>query len=544
FFAWHPLHVESVAWICERKDVLSALFWMLALLAYTRYVKKPGKGWYFLLLILYALGMMSKPMAVTLPCALLLLDFWPLNRLALPLNTKLPASGCLPGGRLAAAVARACQSKNLPPVVGKSLILIGEKIPFFLLALGMTAATLYAEGSGGTLAGFAGLPLHTRVANALISYRVYLGETFWPFNLAFFYPYSFDLPLLSVLAAAGLLAIWTGCFILIARRLPYLLMGWCWWLGTLVPTIGLIQFCSQARADRYMYIPSIGLLIVVVWGVADLLQRWAVGRAVLPWLGGLGLAGCLGVSWIQIGYWQNSITMARHAIDVTRNNYAAYESLGTALYQRGFKSEAMQCYREALRIDDQMPEPHFNLGVALMDAGQTEAAADQFAAAVKVLPDHYELHNQLGAALLALGGRRLPEAIHEFSETVRLHPDFADGHTHLAIALVRQGDVTNALPQFAEAVRLDPTNAVYRFNLGLALLDSHQPAQAAAQFAEQLKLAPNDAKAHYRLAQALAQSGDFAGAVAHYREALRRTPDFPEAKAAMDQLLSTHPDLK
>lgn len=543
-FAWHPLHVESVAWICERKEVLSTFFGLLALLAYTRYGRKPGTGWYILVLVLFALGMMSKPMVVTLPCVLLLVDFWPLNRLGLPWNMPAASAGQVPDGRFAAAVNRFCQARNLPAVAGRAAVLILEKVPLGLLALGMTAATIYAEGAGGTLAGLAGLPMHTRAANALVAYFSYLTETFWPTHLAFFYPYSFDLPLVLVLGAALLLAIWTASFIQRLRQQPYLLMGWCWWLGTLVPTIGLIQFCAQAKADRYMYFPSIGLFITIAWGLSDLLQRSSLGRRLLPWAGGLALAACLPVTFIQIGYWQNSIVMCRHAIDVTHNNFAAYESLGTALYQRGLKPEAMLCYRQALKISDELPESHYNLGVALMDAGQTDEAVQHFEAAAKILPNHPELHNELGKALLAAGEGRLPEAAREFSEAVRLQPGFAEAQDNLGVALIKQGDITNALRHFAEAVRLDPTNADSRFNLGLALFDTHKPTQAADQFTEELRQAPNQPKVHFRLARALEQTGDYAGAVAHYRETLRQAPGFPDAKTALDALLSAHPELK
>jgi tetratricopeptide (TPR) repeat protein len=539
-FAWHPLHVESVAWICERKDVLSTLFWMLALLAYTRYARRPASGSYLLTLGLYALGLMSKPMVVTLPFVLLLLDFWPFNRFGwLPVTGSPPAEGAW-----AAAFARLGRSFRLPTLAARAAGLVAEKIPFFVLALAMTAATIHAENSGGTLASLTGLPLHIRVANALLSYQTYLAETFWPAKLAFFYPYSFDLPLVSVAGAALLLMIWSGCCLLRARLQPYLLMGWCWWLGTLLPTIGLIQYCSQARDDRYMYIPSIGLFITLVWGMTALMQRWAAGRKILPLLGGVALAACLATSAIQIRYWQNSVTMARHAIAVTQNNYAAYESLGTALYQRGFNAEAIDCYRTALRISDQLPESHYNLGQVLMATGKLDEALEHFAAAVKLLPDHAELHYRLGDALMAAGDRRIPEAIHELVETVRLKPDFADAHARLGVAYIKQGQTTNALAHFAEAARLEPGNANYRFNLGLALLDNHQPAQAAAQFAAELKNDPDQTRAYYRLAQALAQQGDFAGAAANYRNALRQTPGSSEAQSALKQILDAHPELK
>jgi Flp pilus assembly protein TadD len=528
FFAWHPLHVESVAWICERKDVLSTFFWMLALLAYTRYARKPGLAAYLLVLGLFGLGLMSKPMVVTLPCVLLLLDFWPLNRFA----PQPVADGNLPEEFAAKTLVR------------RSVSLLVEKIPFFILALAIGVITILAQKAGGVLAPVNGLPLHDRLATALVGYLDYLRTTFWPTGLACFYPYAFDLPLALVLGAALLLLVWTGWFLLRARQQPYLLMGWLWFLGTLAPTIGLVQVCIQARADRYMYIPSIGLFIVVVWGLSDLFERRPARKNLLPVLGGLALGGCVAVTSVVLGYWQDSVTLARHAIDVTSDNYVAYESLGRALYERGLKQGAMECYVESLRINPGFPQAQFNLAVALVDAGRSEEAVEHFAAAAQALPTHYEIRDQLGTVLLSLGDNRLAEAARQFAEVLRQKPDDADAQSKLALVLVRQGQVANALPHFAEAVRLEPANPESRFNFGLALLSNHQPAEAAAQFAEEVRLTPHETKVHYRLAQALQQDGKPGGAVQEYRAALELTPDFPEAKTALDQLLAVHPDLK
>ena len=528
FFAWHPLHVESVAWICERKDVLSTFFWMLALLAYTRYVRKPGVGAYLLVLGLFGLGLMSKPMVVTLPCVLLLLDFWPLNRFGLQ---------PVPGGNPPAEF-------NAGAFVRRAASLIGEKIPFFILALVIGVVTVFAQKDAGVLASVSGLPLHARVGHALISYVEYLGTTFWPAGLAYFYPFSFDLPVAQVVGAALLLVVCTVWFVMRACQQPWLLTGWLWFLGTLAPTIGLIQVCVQSRADRYMYIPGIGLFIVVVWGLNDLFGRWPAKRNLLPLLGGLALVGCLAVTSVVLGYWQDSVTLARRAIDVTRDNYVAYEALGRALYERGLKPQAIECYAASVQIEPDFPQSQFNLAVALVDAGRTDESVEHFAAVVKILPTHYEVQDQLGTLLLSLGDSRLPEAAAQFSEVIRLKPDDADAQGKLAVALARQGQVTNALPHFAEAVRLEPANPEFHFDFGLALLDNHQPTAAAAQFAEEVKLTPDETKAHYRLAQALQQGGDFAGAVPQYREAMRLTPDFPEAKTALEQILAAHPELK
>jgi tetratricopeptide (TPR) repeat protein len=580
-FAWHPLHVESVAWACERKDVLSTFFWLLALLAYTKYVEsgerraesggsehptsneqggdqrsedgdqksplhlirpnppirpilpKSGAKIYFALsLAAFALGLMSKPMVVTLPCVLLLLDFWPLNRFTIsPPLLRFGATSAL----------RTPRSALRTPLLVR---LIAEKVPFVLLTVAMSLATLFAQKAGGALSSLGGMPLSVRVANSLVNYTTYLAQTFWPVGLAYFYPYTPAQSVGLVAGAALLLLAVTGWCVWLVRREPWLLVGWLWFLGTLVPTIGLVHVGIQSRADRYMYIPSIGIFILVVWGLDALFDRWPRRKELLPVLGGLALVGFLDATSLQLGCWQNSITLSRHAIEVTRNNFVAYDSLGRALDELGLKDQALACYAEAVRVEPQFPQSQFNLGVALRERGQLPEAVEHFAAAAKLVPEHYETRSALGATLLLLNTDRWDEAVVEFSAALRLKPDSADAHRNLAVALARQGQTTNALPHFAAAVGLDPANADLRFDLGLALLEAQQPAAAATQFAAELKLTPDETKAHYRLAQALQQQDQLAEAVLHYQAALRLTPDFPEAAAALGQILAAHPELK
>ena len=532
-FAWHPLHVESVAWACERKDVLSTWFWLLALLSYTRYAQgmrpeapRPGAHpafYYGLTLLFFACGLMSKPMVVTLPCVLLLLDFWPLNRFT---DGRATDQAGEPGQSLARAASR----------------LVVEKIPFFLLTLGMSMATLFAQKAGGALATLAGLPFSERLANTVVNYGTYLANTFWPSGLAYFYPYHFAWPASRVVEDGLLLAAVTGWSLWRLRQEPYLLTGWLWFLGTLLPTIGLVQVGIQSLADRYMYIPSIGLFLALVWGMGGLFDRWHAGRKIMSALGGLALVGCLTLTSVQLSYWQNSITLASHTIEVTRQNYVAYESLGRALYEAGRKKEAMVCYEESVRIRPDFPQSQFNLATALRDAGRLPEAVEHFAAAAKLVPDRPEARIALGTTLLQ--ANRLNEAAVQFAEGLRLEPASAEAHHSLGIALARQGDITNAIPHFRAAVRLDPAKADFRFSLGLALMDTHLPAAAAAQFEAELKLAPNETRAHFRLAQALQQLNEPAAAAEHYQAALRLTPDFPEAAAALAQILAAHPGLK
>ena len=480
-FAWHPLHVESVAWAAERKDVLSAFFWMLALMAYTRYAQKrsrvEGRGsrensavpaldsrlWtldYGLALLFFACGLMSKPMVVTLPFVLLLLDFWPLNRFS---SFQFQISSSEEPSTL-----------NHQPSTESAFRLIYEKLPFFALTLAASVVTYFVQTSGRTLWLPAERPFSSRVANALWAYERYISKTFWPADLSIFYPYPHHWPAGLVIGAALLLAIWSGLLIWRARQNPCLFVGWFWFLGTLIPTIGLVQVGSQSMADRYMYIPSVGLFILVVWGFNDFLNWRPHWRRITTFAGGVALAGCLVGTEIQLSYWQNSIKLFRHAIEVTTDNFVAYTCLGETLNDLGLKKEAMMLCAEAARIAPNSPVAQYNFGMALLQ------------------------NNRLDEALAHLDA----------------------------------------------AARLAPHNSEVQYNFGLFLLRHNKPDEAASHFAATLVERPDFAEAHCHLAQALSQQHKFKEAIFHYREALRLKPGFPEAKAALDQILSTNPNLK
>ena len=413
-FAWHPLHVESVAWASERKDVLSAFFWMLTLLAYTRYageskVHPPSSGsgatrspkskvFYALALFFFACGLMSKPMAVTLPFVLLLLDFWPLGRFTIH-DSRF-------------TIAR----------------LIGEKIPFFALTIASCIITRLVQG--GAVWSSASLHFPFRLANALMSYVRYISKTFWPADLALIYPYPHHWPLAGVIVVAVLLVMWSVLFLWWAKRFPYLAVGWFWYLGTLVPAIGLVQVGVQSMADRYTYLPGIGLFIIVAWGLNDLLNSHPQKAKIAAIAGSLALAGCLAATSIQLNYWRNSIELFRHTVRVTTDNYAAADCLGKALEETGLVAPATQLYAEAVRIEPDYPMSQFDLGMILLEQGRADEASNHLAAAAQLAPRNPVMQFDFGTYLLQHG--KPGEAANYFKTALAAKPDFPEAKRELA----------------------------------------------------------------------------------------------------------------
>lgn len=350
-----------------------------------------------------------------------------------------------------------------PSALGRLLL---EKAPFFLLAAAVGVTTYLVQQHSGSVQSTEMFPPMVRVENALISYCRYLEKFFWPTDLAVFYPYPGHWPPAAVLAAGALLAGITALAFLERARRPYLLLGWLWFCGMLVPVIGLVQVGRQSMADRYTYLPSLGLSLLVVWGIYDLLRGRRYHRMALGALGGAAVFLCLGLTCRQLGYWQNNETLYRHALAVTQNNYLAHHNLGIALYRQGRVPEAIDQYREAIRVEPGEAEAHYDLGAALGVQKQTDEAINQFQEALRLKPDYPEAHSNLGTALALKG--RLDEAMVEYQEAVRLKPDQAELHYELGTVLGMKGRIDEAIGEFQEALRLKPDFVAAQRNLAHA----------------------------------------------------------------------------
>jgi hypothetical protein len=413
-FAVHPLHVESVAWVAERKDVLSGFFWMATLWLYVGYVRDPRSVRYALVGGSLALGLMAKPMVVTLPCVLLLLDYWPLRRLA--------------GIRYAVL--------DLPPDrAGRTLrFLILEKVPLFLLVAGGCFMTWYAQRSGGEIRSFDEFPLGARIANAVVSYVRYLSMTVWPSGLAPFYPYPSEaLPLWQVVGSAALLLGITLLAIALARRLPYLVVGWFWYLGTLIPVIGLIQVGEQALGDRYTYLPLIGIFLAAAWGIGDLAERWPNARKALIAGSFVVIAACVVCTWMQVRTWLDSRSLWEHALQVTPDNPIARNNLGLALWA---------------------------------ESGNPAEAEEHLRVAVRLKPDYARAYTNLGMAFDLQGKHK--DAIAAYRQALGIHPDLPGTRYNLGIALAKDGQIDEAIEQLREAVRLGHAEAQAKLDRALA----------------------------------------------------------------------------
>ncbi len=489
-FGLHPLRVESVAWISERKDVLCGTFWLLTMWAYADYARKfnvPGskfKAYYALALLFFVFALMSKPMAVSLPFVLLLVDWWPLNRIF---------DFRFANGDLKKDDGKAHDAKSSAVKVSWKTALL-EKLPFFLLTAAVCVVTYLAQKGQGAVIEF--LPLGARMENALIGYCRYIGKFFYPADLAVLYPYPAAGWGLGVAIAAGvILAMLSALMFAWRRTRPYGLMGWLWFVGTLVPVIGLVQVGSQSIADRYTYLPAIGLNIIVVWGVSDLLQRWKSGHALI--IAGAAAAGivCIAVTEHQIAFWQDSRKLFAHTVAVTDNNFQARKILGDYYRSEGNPGEAERLYNEAIAMDPKFEGAHMNLGVVFSQTGRTAQAEKEFQLATVLDPHDASAFNDLGTIVAA---RSLDDALGLFRKATELDPNYADARKNLGLALDTKERWQEAAAEYRRATELRP-DADAHYLLGLDLGRLGKIDEAAKEFQKALKLEPNHEKARLAL---------------------------------------------
>jgi tetratricopeptide (TPR) repeat protein len=441
-FALHPLHVESVAWVSQRKDVLSMFFWMLALWGYARYSEHPQIKRYLPVMGFFVMGLMAKPMVVTLPFVLLLLDYWPLKRIRFN-NLK----------RDTAISARR-------PSAG---FLILEKAPLFILTLASCFITYFAQAKGGAVGSSEIHPLFVRVVNAFVSYLEYIQKMIWPDNLAVLYPYPGTFSGWQLTAA---LIILIGISFLAIRYLkifPWLGVGWFWYLGTLVPVIGLVQVGVQAWADRYTYIPLIGLFIIFAWGVPQLLAGWRHRKAVISTLCAALFPILMITTWIQVSYWQNSRKLFAHTLDVTADNYVIHNNLGFELAVLGRADDALKHYREAIKINPDFEIAHINLGKALLLKGKVNESVRYYQALLEIKPAYAGVHHNLGLVLLRKGDTE--NAIVHFQKALRINKNYAEVYNSLGAAMLSKGEIKKAISQFRQALRIKPDLLVAQKNL-------------------------------------------------------------------------------
>jgi len=507
-FAVHPLHVESVAWITERKDALSTPFWWLSTWAYIAWVQRQRWTLYAASLLCLAIGMTAKPMLVTLPFTLLLLDVWPLGRWSL----------------------------DAPAV--SAWRLIKEKWMFFTVAAVSAVFALIAQGTA--VATTKSAPMFLRVENAFVSYMFYLVKTFWPTGLIAFYPYdpwmSMSLVGACVLAFVAL----TTVAIVSIRRRPYLTVGWLWYVGTLLPVIGLIKVGNHARADRYTYVPLVGIFLAVTWGVTELAARWRNRRVILSASAVAAVLALAAAAGIQTSYWHDSVTLWTHALDVNPDNYLAHDHLGTILFAEGRQDEAVQHLTRAVDLNPPFSESHFNLGVALMNLGQFDRAAAEYREALRIQPDYAMAHANLGL-LLAVGGKT-EDAIREYTTALALDPDLTDVHISLGAAYQDQHKLDLAVQEYEQALRIDPRIALAHFRLGLARADEGRTGDAISEYSTAVELKPDFIEARFALGTLLARTGHVPDAVQQFREVLRLNPQHEGARQALQALVKQPPD--
>ena len=511
-FSLHPLRVESVAWIAERKDVLSAFFFLLCLAGYTHYAaarERPHRRrtWYIATLLLFALGLMSKPMLVTLPCVLLLLDFWPLQRIDFS------------------------HTSNARKQIARLLL---EKIPFFFLSAASCVITFVVQKQGGAVRSLESFSWDERLGNAVVACAGYVEKTFWPAGLAVFYPHPGQWPVATIAISTLLVCGATIAAFLFIKRAPAFTVGWLWFGGMLVPTIGFVQVGNQALADRYTYLPCIGLFIAIVWPLSILVARYRPARIAATAIAGAVMLALAFLTARQLPHWQDSERLYNRALAVTKNNYVAHNGLGYFYLSRGRVDDAIVELRQAIAIHPRFAEALTNFGCALLQKGRDADALACFNQAVKVQPSLAVARYNLGTLLHAKG--RVEEAARELRIAATLRPDDAVTRVNLGNSLLVLGRLDEAAGSYRDALRIQPKDADALSNLGFVFIQAGRFEQAIACLTQAVKIQPNHANAHFNLGDAQRRSGRLTEARASMERALALQPNDAEAKALLETI--------
>ncbi len=499
-FALHPLHVESVAWIAERKDVLSAFFWMATMGAYAFYVERPGFGRYLVIVILFGLGLMAKPMLVTLPFVLLLLDYWPLRRFQITQANIRERS---------------------------FLMLIAEKIPLLVMVVIASILVYSTQQKAGALTALDSLPLVARIGNAAISYVTYMLKMIIPVNLTAFYPHPGKSAVWLVLASFIVIFLISAFALKYLKRFPYFAVGWFWFLGTLVPVIGLVQVGAYAMADRFTYLPLVGLFVIITWGGYDFLKDLRYGKIIWKSVSIMVLLFMGIISWYQISHWQNAVSLFRHMVLVTENNYFAYNGLGHALWQKGRNTEAAENYEKSLKIKPGYAEAHNNFGILWMSLGDMSKAEHQFREAIRFKKNYASAYSNLGSVYLKQ--ERLKEAMYCFRMSIKINPEFIEAYNYIGIVLTKEGKLDDAVGIFKKIISMNTADINAYLNMGNALMQKGQLSDAGDQLRKALAIDPRDAKAHNSMGIVFARQGKEDKAMEHFNMALEISPDYGDA---------------
>jgi len=579
FFALLPVHVESVAWVAERKDVLSGVFFMLTLYLYVRYAEKPDVQKYVMVLVSFLLGLMSKSMLVTLPVMLLLLDYWPLGRLW-DKYAFAPVSASETGAPNAFAGAvkeKSVRGNALPADETKTvqpsrafipLWQIGEKLPFFLMSLAVGIVIVKAQSGQNVVTGTAIHPFGARLANAFVSYITYIVNILAPHNLGAFYPFKEHLPVFVVVLSVFLFMILCVAAMMTVKRSPFIFVGWYWFVIILFPVIGLIPLGKHAMTDRYVYLASIGISFILAWGMPRFFKKDDLKQKILIPAGFAYIAVLSGLTWVQCGYWANDLTLFGHTLSVTQDNELMhyniswaylqksdlekagwhlqeaiklnprddryYGNLGLVYDKMGNKTQAIAYYREGLKLNPANDLIHSNLGTTLESTGQRAEAMEHYKKAMALNPRASAPHYNYATLILDEG--KTEEAEKELRTAIALNANYEDARKELAELLLKQGKTAAAIEQLREVVRINPDNAAAFYALGLAFVQESRYDEAIASFNKATLLAPNNPGAYYNLGVLYSAKGDMESAVRHFQSALAIKPDYPAARKALQNL--------